>query len=65
MQFPPGTWTGQAVTVSHLGVRDIPIINGGASGAFVGLDPAGQWKVVWGGNLTIHPIGIELIVETK
>lgn len=64
LEFPPGTWDEQSVTVSHLGVKDVPIQNHGASTEFRGLDPAGPWTVLWAGNVQIHPIGIQLRVET-
>ncbi len=64
LQFPPGTWTGQSVTVTHRGVTT-GMVNGSSSSAFNGLDPADEWKVAWGGNVKIHPIGIQLIVTTN
>lgn len=64
LQFPPGTWTEQAVTVSHGPVSEA-LLNGMASHAFDGLDPAGTWFVRWGGNVTIRPTGISLIVQTS
>jgi hypothetical protein len=63
LQFPPGTWTGQSVTVDHGGTK-VGIVNQASSDAFNGQDPAGVWTVQWGGSLTIHPIGLQLRVET-
>lgn len=63
LQFPPGTWTGQSVTVRH-GGTEAGIVNQSSSDAFNGQDPAGVWTVLWGGNTPIHPIGLQLRVET-
>jgi hypothetical protein len=41
------------------------MVNGSSSYAFNGLDPADEWKVTWGGNVQIHPTGIQLIVTTS
>lgn len=62
LQFDPGTEENQAVTVSH-GPTSVSIKNKGTSDEFNGQDPAGQWNVLWGGNVTIRPIGITLSVS--
>lgn len=64
LQFDPNTETKQTVTVSHLEVKEVPILNGQSSEAFDEMDPAGEWTLNWGGNVLIHPRGLSLMVTT-